>query len=86
MRHPGTKRGKPKRVHGYRWYDWQSGAVDLLLLAEDAASGLPIEVPNSVPAWLAEFPTNLANATTSQLARLDADARRACVEAMSQDP
>ena len=85
MRHPGTKRGRPKRVAGYRWYDWDSGAIDLVALARDAADGLPIAPVTGVPAWLAGFPSSLPRAKPADLARIDADARRACVDAMGSD-
>ena len=86
MRHPGTKRGKPRRVAGYRWYDWETGQIDRVALARDAAFGLPVELTNDVPSWLAEFPTELPNAKPSDLARIDAEARRACMLAMSDSP
>lgn len=81
MRHPGTKRGRPRRVAGYRWYDWETGRIDLHALAHDAASGLPVVIPSGVPQWLAEFPVTLPNARPADLARLDAEARRACIDA-----
>ncbi|MEM6990149.1 MAG: hypothetical protein AAF721_06620 [Myxococcota bacterium] len=83
MRHPGTKRGKPRRVAGYRWYDWDTGRIDLVALAKDAAFGLPVDAPTEIPRWLAAFPTALPDAKPADLARLDAEARRACVDAMS---
>ena len=83
MRHPGTKKGKPRRVAGYRWYDWHSGRIDRIALARDAVFGLPIEAPTEVPPWLEDFPTELPDAKPADLARLDAEARRACMFAMS---
>ncbi len=82
MRHPGTKRGRPRRVAGYRWYDWDTGRVDLVALARDAAFGLPVELTDEVPRWLADFPTELTAPKPADLPRLDAEARRACVESM----
>lgn len=84
VRHHGTKRGRPKRVAGYRWYDWDTGTIDRVLLAADAASGLPVTAPTDVPGWLEHIPTTLPSATPAELARIDADARRACVEAMGR--
>ena len=83
MRHPGTKRGKPRHVAGYRWYDWQTGRIDRVALARDAAFGLPVDVPAVVPPWLEDFPTELPDAKPADLARLDAEARRACMIAMA---
>lgn len=71
-------------MHGYSWYDWDTGRVDLLALARDAVERLPIEVPEQVPAWLDGFPTELPNAKPADLAKIDARARRSATLAMGK--
>ena len=80
MRHRGTKRSKLGRVAGYAWYDRETGAVDLCLLAADATRDKVPPHYDVVPAWLSEFPATLSNPTPSELARVDARARRAYLE------
>lgn len=80
MRHPGTKVGKPVEVAGYRWFDRATGRVDLLRLARDAASGLPVEVGDEPPPWLAGIPSRLEGPAPVDLARIDARARQACLD------
>jgi hypothetical protein len=71
-------------VHGYRWYDWQTGAVDLAALAEDAAAGLTNETYGDAPAWIAALPAVVPSATPTKLAALDAAARNAFLEELAR--
>ncbi len=80
MRHPGTKVSKLRRVAGYDWYDWETGAVDRRLLAEDVARGLTDESYAEVPAWALTLPATVPDATPTQLASLDASARNALLD------
>lgn len=80
MRHPGTKPSRLRRVAGYAWYDWQTGAVDRRLLAEDVAQGLTDESYDEVPAWALALPATVADATPTKLANLDAAARNALLD------
>lgn len=83
MQHRGTKRGKPTKLHGYRWWNRETGAVDLLELARDACKGLPLPTPETIPAWLEGFPTQLDQPKPADLARIDARARTAALRAMA---
>ena len=64
----------------------ETGAIDLIGLARDAAYGLPVAPAEEVPSWLESFPTKLEGAKPEDLARLDAEARRACLEAVGEAP
>ncbi len=41
-----------RKTLGYRWFDHETGRVDLLALARDAVTGLPLPEPTEVPPWL----------------------------------
>jgi len=83
MRHRGTKASHPAEVHGYRWYDPSSGAIDRCTLAAEVTRLRPPPTFETVPPWLesANVPMNLPEATSLDLARLEARARRAFVHA-----
>lgn len=83
MKHRGTKASQPGEVHGYDWYDAESGAVDLCLLASQATRVQPAPSFSTPPLWLTnvDVPPSLPNATSLDLARLEARARRAFVHA-----
>ncbi len=83
MRHRGTKASAPAAVHGYDWYDAQTGVVDRCRLAAQAMRTDPTPTLTEAPSWLdaAQIPGSLADATSLDLARLEARARRAFVHA-----
>ena len=87
MRHRGTKASAPGEVHGYDWYDPQTGAIDRCRLAAQATRARPQPAFARPPQWLeaAEIPESLPDATSLDLARLEACARRAFVHAAA-DP
>lgn len=70
-------------MHGYRWYDWATGAVDRRRLAEDAASGLTNETFSEAPPWILGLPASLPDADPNLLATIDARARNALLDHMS---
>ncbi len=88
MKHRGTKASPPGAVHGYDWYDPESGAVDLCRLASQATRVDPAPSFCSPPRWLCDvgIPASLPNATSLDLARLEARARRAFVHAAAATP
>lgn len=79
MRHKGTKVSKARRFAGYRWYDHATGRIDTCRLAQDAMRDEQSPLPDEAPAWLADLPAALPDATPVDLARLEARARRAFV-------
>jgi hypothetical protein len=79
MRHRGTKASAPGEVHGYDWYDAETGAIDICTLASQATRQNPRPHFDEPPAWTAEVPDRLPNATSLDLARLEARVRRAFV-------
>ena len=83
MRHRGTKASQPGAVHGYDWYDAESGAIDRCLLASQASRVDPAPSFSAPPRWLcaANVPSSLPDATALDLARIEARARRAFVHA-----
>ncbi|MBV1859875.1 MAG: hypothetical protein KUG77_15795 [Nannocystaceae bacterium] len=89
MRHRGTKASQPGAVHGYDWYDPESGAIDLCCLASQVTRVHPAPSFCAPPPWLSnvDVPASLPNASALDLARLEARARRAFVhDAASVDP
>ncbi|MGH1346575.1 MAG: hypothetical protein ACRBN8_33730 [Nannocystales bacterium] len=83
MKHRGTKASQPAAVHGYDWYEAESGVIDLCRLASEATRARPAPSFSAPPAWLAnaDVPAHLPDATSLDLARLEARARRAFVHA-----
>ncbi len=83
MRHRGTKASQPGEVHGYDWYDPDTGVVDRCRLAAQATRLQPQPTFAAPPAWMADadVPEVLNDATSLDLARLEARARRAFVHA-----
>ena len=83
MRHRGTKASQAGAVHGYDWYDPESGAIDLCRLASQATRVHPAPSFSAPPGWLShvDVPASMADATSLDLARLEARARRAFVHA-----
>lgn len=83
MRHRGTKASAPAEIHGYGWYDPETGCIDRCMLAAEATRLRPTPSFESPPAWLteAEVPAVLPDATSLDLARIEARARRAFVHA-----
>ncbi len=81
MRHPGTKASKPAGVHGYGWYDAETGRIDRVRLAREATRLSAPPDYDEAPAWLeaANVPEHLDGASPLDLARLEARARRAFV-------
>ncbi len=89
MRHRGTKASQPGAVHGYGWYDAESGAIDRCQLASEATRIHPAPAFETTPAWLlsVDVPASLPGASSLDLARLEARARRAFVHATAtRDP
>lgn len=86
MRHRGTKASQPSKVDGYDWYNAESGAIDLCLLASEATRIHPAPSFSAPPLWLAkvDVPASFPNATSLDLARLEARARRAFVHAPAE--
>ena len=72
------QRSALQAVHGYRWYDWRTGAIDRCALAEDATrtDGHRYTEP---PECIRDIPDALPGATPLDLATLDAKARRGYV-------
>ena len=83
MRHRGTKASAPGDVHGYDWYDPATGVIDRCSLAAQATRAQPPPGFDRPPAWIeaAEIPERLPNASSLDLARIEAHARRAFVHA-----
>ncbi|MEM6290717.1 MAG: hypothetical protein AAGA54_05605 [Myxococcota bacterium] len=83
MRHPGTKPSKPAGVHGYGWYDAETGRIDRARLAREATRQNPPPAYAEPPAWLdaADIPERIEGASPLDLARVEARARRAFVHA-----
>lgn len=83
MRHRGTKASRRGAVHGYDWYDPESGAIDLCRLASQATRVQPAPTFCAPPDWLCavDVPASLPGASSLDLARLEARARRAFVHA-----
>lgn len=83
MKHRGTKASPPAAVHGYDWYDPETGSIDRCRLAAQATRLQPQPHYETPPAWLehADVPSSWAEATSLDLARLEAQARRAFVHA-----
>lgn len=88
MRHKGTKASAPGEVHGYDWYDPTTGAIDRCILAAQATRARPLPRFERPPSWLdaAEVPEHLPGATSLDLARIEARARRAFVHATAEKP
>lgn len=86
MRHRGTKASQPGEVHGYDWYDAATGTIDLCELAAQATRLQPRPTYPTPPAWLAdaEVPASWPEATSLDLARLEARARRAFVHSTAE--
>ena len=83
MRHPGTKDSRPAAVHGYGWYDRDTGQIDLCRLATEATRDAAQALFATPPAWVMrdDIPSELPDASPTDLARLEARARRAFVHA-----
>ncbi len=83
MRHRGTKASAPGEVHGYDWYDADTGRIDRCRLAAQAMRQDPTPTLDRPPSWLdaAEIPEVLPEASALDLARLEARTRRAFVHA-----
>lgn len=83
MRHRGTKASQPGAVHGYDWYDPESGVIDLCRLASQVTRVHPAPSFSAPPPWLSnvDVPASMTAATSLDLARLEARARRAFVHA-----
>jgi len=83
MRHRGTKAPQPGAVHGYDWYDPESGVIDRCRLASQVTRVHPAPLFPAPPRWLSDvgIPTSMTDATSLDLARLEARARRAFVHA-----
>lgn len=71
-----------RMVAGYSWYDWNTGAIDLLKLATSATRTEAIKYAE-VPEWMPELPSSLPDAWPIHLARIDALARRAYVHKLA---
>ncbi|MCR9163316.1 MAG: hypothetical protein ACE37F_34825 [Nannocystaceae bacterium] len=86
MRHRGTKASQPGDVHGYDWYDAATGAIDRCGLASQATRLEPRPRYDTPPVWLedVDVPEALPGASSLDLARLDARARRAFVHATAK--
>jgi len=86
MRHRGTKASAPGEVHGYDWYDPETGAIDRCSLAAQATRARPLPSFPQPPAWLdaADIPECMPDATSLDLARIEARARRAFVHATAE--
>jgi len=78
MHHQGTKRTQPRRVHGYPWFDWDTGKVDRRVLAEHLIGKPQVGTPQ----WALdmELPDVIENARPTDLAKVDARAHRAWQE------
>lgn len=87
MRHRGTKASQPGDVHGYDWYDAETGTIDRCRLAAQATRLQPPPTYTTAPAWLedAEVPVSWPGATSLDLARLEARARRAFAYSAADD-
>ncbi len=87
MRHRGTKASQPGEVHGYDWYDAEAGTIDLCELAAQVTRLQPRPTYATPPAWLmdANVPPSWPEATSLDLARLEARARRAFVHATAEN-
>lgn len=86
MRHRGTKASAPGEVHGYDWYDPSSGRIDQRILAAQATRESPPPRFETPPRWLddANVPEVMPDATSVDLARIEARARRAFVHATAK--
>ena len=73
-----VQRARLRWVHGYRWYDWGTGAIDLCALAEDATR-TDAQRFSEPPSWLSGVPESLPGAVPTDLAEIDATARRCYV-------
>jgi hypothetical protein len=88
MRHRGTKASQPGEVHGYDWFDAETGRIDHCRLAAQATRLQPRPTFEAAPPWLADadVPERWPEATSLDLARLEARARRAFVHATAREP
>ncbi len=86
MKHRGTKASQPGAVHGYDWYDPESGTIDLCRLASQATRVDPAPSFAQPPHWLlaVDVPACVPDASSLDLARLEARARRAFVHAAAK--
>ena len=79
---PAVKRQNPRKVPGYREYNWETGEIDVALLATDIVRTRHPDAPTfkEPPEWAKDVPRSLPDATATDLAKISGAAMRAYVE------